>query len=77
MADFTEEIPVRSRFIRVLGLVAADSYGEIHVRMAAGVTYVYRVGEPSYWDKFKTALSKGRYYNAVIKRRFDYIRKYR
>lgn len=77
MVEFTEEMAVRSSFIRWLGLAAADSFGEIHVKMAAGVTYVYRVPEPSFWEKFKAALSKGKYYNAVIKRRFDYVRKYR
>lgn len=77
MADFVEELPVRSSFIRWLGLVAADSYGEIHVKMAIGVTYVYRIAEPEWWERFKGALSKGKYYNAVIKRRLDYVRKYR
>jgi hypothetical protein len=71
-----EEYPVRSAFIRKIGIIYADTYGEIHVTMARRVTYVYIVPQPSYWDNFKRAASKGRYYNRVIKRRFDYSWKY-
>ncbi|MCY3019367.1 MAG: KTSC domain-containing protein [Planctomycetota bacterium] len=67
---------MRSAFIRKLALRQADDYGEIHVTMERRITYVYEVPEPSYWYNFKAAPSKGRYYNAVIKRRFDYVRKY-
>ena len=75
--DFTEELGVRSSFIRWLGYLLADSYLEIHVRLISGWTYVYRVQEVSMWENFKSALSKGKYYNLAIKRRFDYVRKYR
>jgi hypothetical protein len=74
--DFAEEIAVRSSFIRAIALGAADSYGEIYVRMARGATYVYRVAAPATWENFKNALSKGKFYNRVIKRRYDYVRKY-
>jgi hypothetical protein len=74
---FTEEMEVRSRFIQWIGLIYFGAFQDIHVRMGAGWTYVYRVHEGIVWANFTTALSKGRYYNAVVKRRFDYVRKYR
>ena len=76
MTSFVEEITVRSSFIRKIALAVADDQGEIHVTMKPRVTYVYVVPEWSYWDNFKKSLSKGKYYNAVIKRMFDYARKY-
>jgi len=76
MTSFVEEITVRSSFIRKIALAVADDQGEIHVTMEPRVTYVYVVPEWSYWDNFKKSLSKGKYYNAVIKRLFDYVRKY-
>lgn len=74
---FTEELGVRSSFISWLGYLLTYERWEIHVRMNSGWTYVYRIGEDALWANFKAALSKGKYYNLVIKRRFDYVRKYR
>ncbi len=65
---------VASRFIRKIGV---EYTGAIHVTMRSGITYVYDVPSLDYWYNFVRALSKGRYYNSVIKRRFDYVRKYR
>jgi hypothetical protein len=44
--------------------------------MAGRRTYVYPVPDTAYWNNFKSAASKGKYYNKVIKRRFDYAKKY-
>lgn len=76
MSDFMEEFTVRSSFIRKIALKHRDDFGEVHVTMEPRVTYVYAVYEASCWYNFKAAPSKGRYYNAVIKRRLDYVRKY-
>ena len=50
--------------------------GDLHVTFKRGKTYVYALPDSAYWDSFKAASSKGRYYVRVIKRRFDYFRKY-
>ena len=55
---------------------AGDGHVRIHVAFKHGRTYVYDVGSRSYFDRFVDAGSKGRFYNFVIKPRFDYIRKY-
>ena len=49
----------------------------IHVRFKVSRrTYVYEVGNLSYFAKFVEAASKGRFYVFVIKERFDYVEKY-
>lgn len=76
MSDFLDEMPVHSSFIKKIALRVFDSMGQIHVTMANRATYVYVVPEPFYWYAFKDAASKGKYYNLVLKRRFDYSEKY-
>ncbi|HYG77796.1 MAG TPA: hypothetical protein VEK08_22510 [Planctomycetota bacterium] len=50
--------------------------GDIHVSMKGARTYVYAVPDAYYFINFKNAASKGRYYDRVIKRFFDYYRRY-
>ena len=91
MSHFVEELPGRSSFIRLLRLKVAESgpggvpvgKQEIHISMEGRVTYVYLTPADDvpgqgdqFWRKLKAAASKGRYYNRVIKRKFDYVRKY-
>jgi len=73
---FYEERAVRSSFIRKIGLEFVGLTNEIHVTTASRTTYVYVVPTTDYWNLFKRATSKGKFYNQVIKRRFDYVRKY-
>jgi hypothetical protein len=76
MSNFYDELAVRSSFIRKIGLEFAGFDIEIHVTTATRATYVYIVSSTDYWHLFKQAVSKGKYYNQVIKRRFDFVRKY-
>jgi len=86
MAIFSETIPIgNSSFIRKIQMDFPSSggppdpkgaAGDIHVSMSGARTYVYAVPSGMIWVNFKKAGSKGKYYDAVIKRRFDYFRKY-
>jgi hypothetical protein len=75
MPNFYDELAVRSSFIRKIGLEFVGLNFDIHVTMAKR-TFVYTVPTTDYWHLFKRATSKGKFYNQVIKRRFDYARKY-
>ena len=48
----------------------------VHIRFDHGTTYVYTLPNSGYYDKFISSPSKGRYYDFIIKARFDYVRKY-
>lgn len=71
-----------SRAVSALGIELYESahssteLARVHVKFKRGRTYVYNVGNRAYFDEFVNANSKGRYYVFVIKRRFDYVRKY-
>jgi hypothetical protein len=76
MPYFYDEAVVRSSFIRKIGIEFVGATYEIHVTTASRVTYVYVVPTTDYWHLFERARSKGKFYNQIIKRRFDYVRKY-
>lgn len=47
----------------------------VHITMMRRVTYVYRITYMEFYE-FYYAPSRGRYYNRIIKRKYDYLRKY-
>ncbi|MEI6235348.1 MAG: KTSC domain-containing protein [Planctomycetota bacterium] len=77
-----------STAISALGIETGDGTGgeddggtfdgpvRIHVKFRHGRTYIYDLSHYSYYVRFLTVASKGRYYNSVIKKRFDYVSKY-
>jgi len=61
--------PIESSSVAAIGYDAATS--ELHVRFRdSGVTYVYYGVEPSVFQAFLAADSKGRFVNTRLRRRY-------
>jgi hypothetical protein len=62
--------PVASSAVAAIGY--DEQAQEAYVRFVGGATYAYSRVSPTLWEFFRTASSKGRFVNLILKPRHPY-----